>query len=126
MVNTYYISTADKIIKLQQLKGKTKVKFYKNINNYYDNMNIRFDEDPFARNGQGISKIYHEVLKLMKFSQTKPQVKNMNFNYYDLYYTVIKNRNEEEIVDNKYENDIIGLNDVIIPNQYVGIKVRQK
>ena len=89
MVNTNYISTADKINKLQQLKGKTKVKFYENISNYYDNMNIRFDEDPFARNAQGISKIYHEVLKLMKFLQTKPQVKNMNINYYDLYYTVI-------------------------------------
>ena len=47
-------------------------------------MNIRFDEDPFARNAQGINKIYHEVLKLMKFLQTKPQVKNMNINYYDL------------------------------------------
>ena len=29
---------------------------------------------------------------LMKFLQTKPQVKSMNINYYDLYYTVIKNR----------------------------------
>ena len=43
-------------------------------------MNIRFDEDPFARNAQGVSKIYHEVLKLMKFLQTKPQVKTMNTN----------------------------------------------
>ena len=55
-------------------------------------MNIRIDEDPFAKNAQGISKIYHEVLKLMKFLQTKRQVKNMNINYYDLYYTVIKKR----------------------------------
>ena len=87
MVNTNYNSTEDMINKLQQLKGKTKLKFYKNINNYYDNMNIRFDEDPFAKNAQSISKIYHEVLKLIKFLQTKPQVKNMNINYYDLYYT---------------------------------------
>ena len=50
MVNTTYISTEDKIIKLQQLKGNTKLKFYKNLGNYYDNMNIRRDEDPFARN----------------------------------------------------------------------------
>ena len=63
------------INKLQQLKGKTKLKFCKNISNYYDKMNIRFDEDPFAKNTQGISKIYHELLKLMKFLQTKPQVK---------------------------------------------------
>ena len=85
-------------------------------------MNIRFNEDPFARNAQGISKIYHEVLKLMKFLQTKPQVKNMKINYCDLYYTVIKNRDEKEIVDNKYEKDFISLNDVIIPNHYVGRK----
>ena len=43
-------------------------------------MNIRFNEDPFAKNAQGISKFYHEVLKLMKFLQAKPQVKIMNIN----------------------------------------------
>ena len=43
-------------------------------------MNIRFDEDPFTKNAQGISKIYHEVLLLMKFLQTHPQVKSMNIN----------------------------------------------
>ena len=89
-------------------------------------MNIRFVEDPFARNAQSISKSYHEVLKLMKFLQTKPQVKNMNNNYYDLYYTVIKNRDEKEIVDKQYENDFISLNDVIKLNHYVGIKGREK
>ena len=83
---------------------------------------IRFDEENFARNAKAISKIYHEVLLLMKLLQTKPQVKNMNNNYYDLYYTVIKNRKEKEIVANQYENDIISLNDVIIANHYVGIK----
>ena len=35
------------INKLQELKGKTKLKFYKNISNYYDNMNIRMDEDEY-------------------------------------------------------------------------------
>ena len=49
MVNTTYNSTEDMIDKLQSLKGKTKLKFYKNISNYYDNMNIRFDEDHFAK-----------------------------------------------------------------------------
>ena len=29
----------------------------------------------------------------MKIPQTKPEIKNMNVNYYDLYYTVIKTRN---------------------------------
>ena len=125
MVNTSYNSTEDLINKLQELKAKTKLKFYKNIINYYDNMNIKFDEDPFAKNAQGVNKIYHEVLKLMKFLQTKRQVKNMKIKYYDLFYTVIKNRDEKEIVDNKYENDTVSLNDVIIPNHYVGIKGRE-
>ena len=57
----------------------------------------------------------------MKFLQTKLQIENMNINYYDLYYTVIKSRNEKEIVDNQYENDSINFND-IIPNLYIGIK----
>ena len=119
MVNTNYNSTEDMIDKLQQLK------FYKNIRNYYDNMNIRFDEDPFAKDAQGISKIYHELLKLMTFLQTKRQVKNRKINYYDLYYTVIKVRDENKDIDSQYENDendYISLNDVIIPNHYVGIK----
>ena len=86
MVNTTYNSKEDMNNKLQQLKGKTKLKFYKNINNYYIEMKnkvFQTQEDTFAENAQSISKIYHEVLLLMKFLQTKPQV-NMNNNYYDL------------------------------------------
>ena len=120
------------ITKLQQLKGKTKLEFYKSIHNFYTGMknrNFQTQQDPFAKNAQGISKIYHEVLLLMKFLQTKSQVKNMNINYYDLYYTVIKTRDENGDIDNQYENDendYISLNDVIIPNHYVGIKSREK
>ena len=84
-------------------------------------MNIRFDKDPFAKNAQGLSKIHHEVFLLMKFLQTKPQVKNMIIKYYDLYYTVIKNIDEKEIVDNQYENDYINFDD-IVPNHYIGRK----
>ena len=51
-------------------------------------------EDLFAKNARGITKIYHEVLLLMKFLQTKSQVKIMNIIYYDLYYTVIRIRDE--------------------------------
>ena len=40
--------------------------------------------DAFAENAQGISKSYQELSLLMKFLQTKPQVKNMNLNYYIL------------------------------------------
>ena len=85
------------------------------------------DLDPFSKNAQGISKIYHEVLLLMKFLQTKPQVKNMNINYDDLYYTVIKTRDENKDIDNQYENDendYIDINDYITPNHYIEIKSR--
>ena len=61
MINIKYTSLEDIINKLQELEGKTKLEIYKNISNCYDNMNIRFDEGPFAKNAQGISKIYHEV-----------------------------------------------------------------
>ena len=53
----------------------------------------------------------------------------MNISNYDLYYTVIKNRDEKEIVNDEnqnYENGFIKLNDVIIPNHYVGIKGGEK
>ena len=132
MANTTYNSSEDMINKLQSLKGKTKLKFYKNISNYYiemKNKNFQINnQDPFAKNAQGISKIYHEVLMLMKFLQTKSQVKNMNINYHDLYYTVIKTRGENKNIDNQYENDendYIDINDYITPNHYVGIKPRE-
>ena len=130
MVNTAYNSTEDMINKLQELKGKIKLKFYKNINNYYiemKNKNFQTQQNAFARNAQGNSKIYHEVLLLMKFLQTKPQIKNMNNNYYDLYYTVIKTRDENKDIDNQYENDdidFINFND-IVPNHYIGIRPRE-
>ena len=126
MINTTYNSTEDMINKLKSLKGKTKLKIYKNIKNYYTEMkNKNFqtqDQDPFTKNAQGISKIYHEVLLLMKFLQTKPQVKNMNINYYDLYYTVIKTRDENKDIDNLYNddgNDYIDKNNFIIPNHNI-------
>ena len=122
MANTTYNSPEDMINKLQSLKGKTRLTVYKNISNYYTEMKNKNyqtnNRDPFAKNAQGISKIYHEVLLLMKFLQTKPQVKNMNINYYDLYYTIIKTRDENKDIDNQYENDendYIDINDFIIP-----------
>ena len=62
MVNTTYKSTEDKNNKLQSLKCKNILKVFENIGNYYHNMNIRMDEDSFARNAQGIIKVYHVVL----------------------------------------------------------------
>ena len=111
------------IIELQQLKGESKLKQYKNLSNYYDKMNIKMDEDPFAQNAQDIGKIYHEVLMLIKFLQTKPQVKDMNINYYDLYYTVIDNRYEKEnVIDKDNENDYNIFDDFITPKHYIGRK----
>ena len=127
MVSTRYNTTENMTNKLQELKGKSKLKIYKIINNYYiemKNKNFQTQQDPFAKNAQGISKIYHEILMLMKFLQTKPQVKNMNINYYDLYYNVNKTRDENKDIDNQYEddyNDYINFND-IVPNHYFGIK----
>ena len=53
----------------------------------------------------------------------------MNFNYTDLYYTVIKTRDENKNIDNQYEtnyHDYIEINDFIItPNHYIGTKPRE-
>ena len=38
-------------------------------------MKNRMDEDPFAKNAQGISKIYHEVLLLLEFLQLNLKLK---------------------------------------------------
>ena len=64
MVKTEYNSTEDMIDKLQQLKGKTKLKIHGNINIDYNEMkneNFQTQQYPFAKNALGISKIYHEV-----------------------------------------------------------------
>ena len=54
MINTNYNTTEDNIIKLQSLKGKTKLKLYTNISNYcieIKNRNFQtHQEDPFAKN----------------------------------------------------------------------------
>ena len=70
----------------------------KKISNYYDEMkhkNFKTQEDIFSKNAQGASEIYHEVLFLLNFLQSKAQVKNMYINYYDFCYSVIRNRDEK-------------------------------
>ena len=64
-------------------------------------MGIRMNEDLFAKNAQGIGKIYPEVMMLMNFLQTKPHVKDMNITHYDLYHTVSKNKDRKVNVDNQ-------------------------
>ena len=110
MAITIYNSTQDIINNLQSLKGKTKLNFYQEISIYDDETNIRrqngtfeFEEDSSSKNVQDIGKLYHEVLLLMNFLQTKSQVKSMNIVFYDLYYTVIKNRVDKETVNDDYE-----------------------
>ena len=100
MANTTYNSTADMINNLQNLKGKLKLKFYRN---HYDERNIRrqsdnfqFEEDPSSKNVEGVAKIYHDVLMLMKFLQIKPSVKKTNIRFYDLYYTVNKKQRRKK------------------------------
>ena len=113
------------INKIQSLKGKTKLKFYKNISKYYNEMknrNFQTQEDPFSKNAQVIGKIYHERFLLTKHLQTKPQVKNMIIKYYDLFYTVIKATDDN---NDNIENDYINFNDFITSNHYIGIKPRE-
>ena len=68
MVIIKYITTEDMINKLQALKVRTKLKFHQNTSTYCNEMNYRrqsitfqFEEDPFAKNVQGIGRIIHEV-----------------------------------------------------------------
>ena len=68
MVIILYNTTEDMINKLQALKVGTKIKFNQNTSTYCDEMNYRrqnitfqFEEDPFAKNAQGIGGIIHEV-----------------------------------------------------------------
>ena len=132
-IGEIYISIANSSLdmtnKLQELKGRIELKFYKNISEYYKEMkNKNFQSnntDPFSRNAQGIGKIYLEELLIMKFLQTKPNIKNMDINYYDLYYTVIKTRDENMDIDNQCEDDYhdyIDINDFFRILQYMGRK----
>ena len=85
--------------------------------------NFRTQEDPFAKNAQGISTIYHEGISLLKVLQTKPQVKNMNINHYDLYYTVIKSRDDKDIIAD--EKDYIFLMIFYLLITCIGIRTRE-
>ena len=43
-----------------------------------------------------------------------------------MYYTVIKNRDENEVVIDEYENDYISFIDFIAPNHYIGGKIKKE
>ena len=81
------------------------------------------DEDLFSRNAQGIGKIYQEVLLLMKFQQTKPQVKIWLLNVVICILLWLKKEKKRGLVhDDEYEKDYNNFNDFIIPNHYIGRK----
>ena len=72
--NTKYKITHELISKLQNLKGKSKMKAYKNINKYYDEMNyswqkgyFQFEETTFSKGAHGIAKNMHEASLILKF-----------------------------------------------------------
>ena len=60
-------------------------------------MNIKMDEDLFDGIAQGISKIYHEVFLLMKFLQTKSEVKYMNFFVLSYFIPLLKKEMKKEL-----------------------------
>ena len=126
--NTTNKSSEDIINNIQELKEKTTLKLCKKTRICYDEMKkriINFEKEPFYKNSQGISKYRHEVLLLMKFSKTKPHIKNMKINYYGLFHTVIENRVEKGIVNDEceiIENDCNKFVDIGTPNHYFGIK----
>ena len=104
-----YNSTKDEVNKSQSLKGKTKLKVYQNVSNCYNETNyknFRVEENPFSKNVERIGEIYLEVVLILNFLQTKPQVKNLNVNYYDLYYTVIKNRKNKRNVEKQHKVNV--------------------
>ena len=110
-INTKCNTTQDIIDKFRRLHCKTKKIIYQNIRTYYDEKKYRrqrgtfqFEADTFSKNAEGISKIYHEVLLLMKFLQNKPLIRSLNIKNYDLFYTVIKNRDDKETVNDEFEN----------------------
>ena len=74
LANINYDTSQDMINKVQQLKSKTKLKFYPEIRNYYDEKIYRrksgyfqFEEDVFSKSVQGRAEIVQEVLLLLKF-----------------------------------------------------------
>ena len=67
---------------IQSSEGKTISKFDQSINKYSGEMkylrqsgHFHFDEDPFAKNAQKMVKVFHQVILLEKFLETKPQIK---------------------------------------------------
>ena len=83
---------------------------------------FQFEGDPLSENPESEINNYDRILFLIKNLQTKPQLKIMNSNYYDLYYTVIKNRDEKEVVVDDDENNDYLHDKFVMPNYDLGDK----
>ena len=91
-----YNTIEDNINKLQKIADRTKLKFRRDKNTHYDEMNYRkgsgnfhFVEDSFTKNVQGLAMIMHEALILMKFLQTNLQVESRFIFFFD-FIVVLK------------------------------------
>ena len=90
-----YRKTKNTIDKINKLKGETKLKFERNFSIYCDEMNYHrqkrkfsFEEDLFSNIAHSNTRIMHEVLLMMNFLHTKPQIKDKNKIYNDLFYAI--------------------------------------
>ena len=102
MRNTNYKLIENMIKVLQNLKGKTKLKFNRTNNNFYDAMNYRrqsrkinFEEDPFSNNEQFTAMIKHEALSIKEVLQSKPQIKEKHLISFD-WYSIIDLHSSDE------------------------------
>ena len=76
-----------------------------------------------------IIKFIMKCFLLLQFLRTIRQIKNMNNNFYDLYYILFKNRDDKKSVNNKYGDigkDHKNYEIFITPNLYFGIKINKE
>ena len=67
---------------------------------------FQFQDGPFSKNVQSIGENFSEVTIQLKILTEKLHVKKRNIKYYDLYYTVIKNKLEKQLEDDENVIDI--------------------
>ena len=84
MVNAEYNSSQYMVNSLQNLKVKSTLKIYPSISNYHNEMKYRrqsgtfqSEEELFNKNEERITKLYFQVMLLLKVLLTEPQVKEI-------------------------------------------------
>ena len=88
MVIAGYNSSQNMIDNSQNLKVKTTPKNYPNLSIFYNEKMYRrqsgtfqSEKDLFSKNEERITKLYLQVMLLMKVLLTEPQVKRDSFNF---------------------------------------------